>query len=328
MAKKRVFSGIQPTGNLHLGNYLGALLNWVRDQEEKENIFCIVDEHAITVPQDPRVLQKSILDTAKIYLAAGIDPKKSNIFVQSSRPEHTELTWILNNFAYFGEMGRMTQFKEKKNRNIFVTVGLFDYPILMAADILLYNTDEVPVGEDQKQHVELTRDIADRINKRYAQDVFVVPQPVIKKESARIMSLAKPEDKMSKSDPNDNGRINILDKPDIIRKKFSKAVTDSGSEIKHDETKKAGVSNLLNILSAVTAKDIPALEKEFEGKSYAELKSAVAEEVIQYLEPLQKKFNELDDKVVIEILKQGAENVAPIAKETVERVKKTVGLGI
>jgi len=328
MAKKRVFSGIQPTGNLHLGNYLGAILNWVRSQDDKENIFCIVDEHAITVPQDPKKLKKLIIDTAKVYLAAGIDPGKSSIFVQSDRPEHTELAWILNNFTYMGEMARMTQFKEKKNRNIFVSVGLFDYPVLMAADILLYNTDEVPVGDDQKQHVELTRDIADRVNKRFGEKIFAIPEPIISKESARIMSLLKPEEKMSKSDPNDNSRINIMDEPDVIRKKFSRAVTDSGSDIKYDEAKKPGISNLLNILSAVTKKEVSALEKEYEGKSYADFKAAVAEEVIGYLEPLQKRFKELDDNEVKKILSKGAESIAPVARETVERVKKAVGLGL
>jgi tryptophanyl-tRNA synthetase len=392
MAKKRVFSGIQPTGNLHLGNYLGAILNWVRYQDEKENIFCIVDLHAITVPQDPKELQKNILETAKIYLAAGIDPNKSNIFIQSTRPEHAELAWILNNFIYIGELSKMTQFKEKTGKKkiklkleeilnfertytakyilkrirelnnvpdysdgwfekimledqykqnvndvsnkvdkffeIKSLIGLLDYPVLMAADILLYNTDEVPVGEDQKQHVEICRDIAERINKRYNQKVFVVPEPVIQKESARIMSLTNPEEKMSKSDENENSRINILDTPDIIRKKFARATTDSGTEIKFDPDKKPGISNLLNILSVIKQKSITELEKEYKGKSYSEFKSDVAEAVIQALKPLQDKVKDLDDKYVIDVLKNGAVKATPTAQETLKRVKMTIGLGL
>lgn len=328
MAKKRVFSGIQPTGNLHIGNYLGAILNWVREQENKDNIFCIVDEHAITVPQDPKELRKRIIETAKIYLAAGIDPSKSVIFVQSSRSEHAELAWILNNFTYFGEMNRMTQFKDKGNKNENVSIGLFDYPVLMAADILLYNTDEVPVGDDQKQHVEICRDIAERVNKRYNEKVFTIPNPTINKESARIMSLVDPKVKMSKSDENDNSRINLTDSPDIISKKFARAVTDSGSEIKFDVAKKPGISNLLNILSAITQKPITDLEKEYRGKNYGEFKANVAKEVIKLLEPVQEKFKKLNDKEVTTILKEGAEKVAPTAQETLSRVKKTVGLGL
>ncbi|MDD5693371.1 MAG: tryptophan--tRNA ligase [Patescibacteria group bacterium] len=374
MSKKRVFSGIQPTGNLHLGNYLGAILNWVRGQDDKDNIFCIVDLHAITVPQDPKDLQKRIIETAKIYLAAGIDPAKSSIFIQSSRPEHTELAWILNNFTYFGELKRMTQFKDKtgvqlgrlfqlpdtrtlssydrsqlediirhietewKNSDTFrnqnkrkeetVSVGLFDYPVLMAADILLYNTDEVPVGDDQKQHVEICRDIAERVNKRYKEKVFVIPEPIINKESARIMSLTDPTAKMSKSDENDGSRINITDTPDAIRKKFARAVTDSGSEIKFDVVKKPGISNLLNILSSITQKSTSELEKEYASKNYGQFKADVAEAVINLFEPIQQKMAGLNDKEVTKILEDGAKKVAPTARETLERVQKTVGLGI
>jgi len=395
MANKRVFSGIQPTGNLHLGNYLGAILNWVRNQDEKDNIFCIVDEHAITVPQDPKELKKLIIDTAKIYLAAGIDPNKSSIFVQSSRPEHTELAWILNNFTSIGPLLRMTQFKlrtkvdfdhlinefnkwskklkntgaiiniidkialeemieerKKLTRNVveesakamsstaehFIKTeykklgsqnfGLLDYPVLMAADILLYDTDEVPVGDDQKQHVEITRDIAERVNKRFDEKVFVIPASVINKESSRIMSLTNPLVKMSKSDENDNSRINITDSSDIIGKKFARAVTDSSTEIKFDTANKPGVSNLLNILSAVTQKPISELEKKYTGKNYGEFKADVAEAVANLLEPVQKRLKELDDKKVKKILEKGATKVAPTAQETLKRVKKTIGLGI
>jgi tryptophanyl-tRNA synthetase len=399
MSKKRVFSGIQPTGNLHLGNYLGAILNWVRGQDDKDNIFCIVDLHAITVPQDPKDLQKRIIETAKIYLAAGIDPKKSDIFVQSSRPEHSELTWILNNFINNGVLTRMTQFKEKANldfegfenslkdtiKTLTQTeetkkvmegtntkiiaakdinalnsytekiqiesakvafeaalkfyqqemsrfqksgVGLFDYPVLMAADILLYDTSEVPVGDDQKQHVEICRDVAEKVNKRYKEKVFVIPEPIINKESARIMSLTDPTAKMSKSDENDGSRINITDTPDAIRKKFARAVTDSGSEIKFDVVKKPGISNLLNILSSITQKSTSELEKEYASKNYGQFKADVAEAVINLFEPIQQKMAGLNDKEVTKILEDGAKKVAPTARETLERVQKTVGLGI
>lgn len=328
MAKKRVFSGIQPSGNLHIGNYFGALLTWVREQDQKENIFCIVDEHAITVPQVPKELRKRTIELAKIYLAAGIDPKESSIFVQSSRPEHTELGWILNCFTYVGELRRMTQFKDKSlNKGETVTVGLYDYPILMAADILLYNTNEVPVGEDQKQHVELTRDIAIRMNKKFDK-LFVVPEYYTVKESTRIMSLQDPTKKMSKSDENENSRIEMLDSPEVIRKKFAKAVTDSGSEIKFDEKNKPGISNLLNILSVVTETPVKELEKKYKGVSYGQFKSEVAEEVISLLTPFQQRFNELEDETVIKVLKEGAERVAPIAQETLSRVKNAVGLGL
>ena len=328
MNKKRVFSGIQPTGNLHLGNYLGTILNWVRNQAEKENIFCIVDLHAITVPQDPKDLQMRINETAKVYLAAGIDPAKSSIFVQSSRPEHAELAWILNNFTYFGELKRMTQFKDKGRGKEHVSIGLFDYPVLMAADILLYDTNEVPVGADQKQHLEVCRDIAERVNKHYQESIFVIPEPVIQKGSARIMSLIDPTSKMSKSDENDSSRINITDSPELMRKKFARAVTDSGSEIKFEATSKPGISNLLNILSVITQKSVSSLEKEYAKKNYGEFKLAVAEAVIEVLEPIQQKMKGLADNKVRGLLEEGATKVAPTAAETLRRVKNAVGLGL
>jgi tryptophanyl-tRNA synthetase len=324
----RVFSGIQPSGNMHLGNYLGAILTWVREQNEKENIFCVVDEHAITVPQDPKVLNKRILEVAKVYLAAGIDPKKSQLFVQSSRPEHAELGWILNCFTYVGELNRMIQFKDKsQNKGETVTAGLYDYPALMAADILLYNTDQVPVGEDQKQHVELTRDIAQRMNKKFGR-LFVVPEYYTVKEATRIMSLTDPKVKMSKSDDNENSRIEMLDSPEIIRKKFARAVTDSGNEIKFDKEKKPGISNLLNILSVVTEIEIKDLEKKYQGVSYGQFKSDVAEAVIELLAPFQERYQKLDDKKVKKILEEGSKKVAPMATDTLARVKKAVGLGL
>jgi tryptophanyl-tRNA synthetase len=326
--KPKVFSGIQPSGNMHLGNYLGAILTWVREQDEKENIFCIVDEHAITVPQDPKILSARIMELAKVYLAAGIDPKKSHIFVQSSRPEHTELGWILNCFTYVGELNRMTQFKDKaRNKGEAVTVGLYDYPALMAADILLYNTDQVPVGEDQKQHVELTRDIAVRMNKKFKK-LFVVPEYYTVKEATRVMSLTDPTVKMSKSDENPNSRIEMLDKPEVIRKKFAKAVTDSEDEIKFDKENKPGISNLLNILAVVTKTPIKELEKKYQGVSYGQFKADVAEAVITLLAPFQTEYAKLNDDEVKKILKTGAQEVADVAAETLARVKKAVGLGI
>lgn len=335
MAKKRVFSGIQPSGNLHIGNYFGAILTWVREQDKHENIFCVVDEHAITVPQDPKELKKRIIEVAKVYLAAGIDSRKSNIFVQSTRPEHTQLGWILNCFTYVGELARMTQFKDKAkvggnfltNSNLNISVGLYDYPALMAADILLYQTDMVPVGEDQKQHVELTRDVAERMNNRFGK-IFTVPEYYTVKEATRIMSLTDPTKKMSKSDENENSRIEMLDSPDVIRKKFAKAVTDSGNEIKFDKENKPGISNLLNILSVCTKAPISELEKKYADASYGEFKNAVAEAVIDLLEPFQEKYSKLSDKEVIEILQKGSAAVAPFAQKTLQDVKDAIGLGL
>jgi tryptophanyl-tRNA synthetase len=328
MSKKRVFSGIQPSGNLHLGNYLGAIVTWVREQNEKENVFCIVDEHAITVPQDPKLLKQRIIEVAKTYLAAGIDPKVSNIFVQSSRPEHTELGWILNNFTYMGELSRMTQFKDKSTaKGETVSAGLFDYPVLMAADILLYDTDQVPVGEDQKQHVELTRDLAQRMNKKFGK-LFVVPEYYTVKEATRIMSLTDPTKKMSKSDENPKSRVEMLDTPEQIKKKFASAVTDSGSEIKFDKENKPGISNLLNILAVCTKTEIKDLEAKYKNTSYGEFKAVVAEAVIDLFAPFQEKYHQISDAEVKKVLQEGAQKVAPTAHATLKRVKDAVGLGL
>lgn len=328
MTKKRVFSGIQPSGDLHIGNYLATIYKWAREQDDKENIFCVVDQHAITVPQDPKILKRRTIEIAKIFLAAGIDPQKSDIFVQSSRPEHSELAWILNCHAYFGEISRMTQFKDKStNKGENVTVGLFDYPVLMAADILLYDTDEVPVGDDQKQHVEITRDIAERMNKKYG-NVFRIPAFTTNKEATRIMSLTDPTSKMSKSDESDNSRINILDTPDQIRAKFAKATTDSENVIKYDKEKKPGISNLLNIMAACTSTQVSELEKKYVGVSYGEFKKDVAEAVVALLTPFQAKYNEITDEYVLQVLRDGADKVAQKAGETLKRVKDAIGLGI
>ena len=398
---KRIFSGIQPSGALHIGNYLGAIKQFVELQNEPDTecIFCIVDLHAITVPQDPKKLREKILELAAIYLACGIDPEKSTLFIQSSRPEHSELAWIVNCHTYMGELARMTQFKEKsgqkdiyvniaplpiktsdfgwilsmkaeeslqilsntKNREKIynnylevcqkigieppqtkeeliadyrsqvekklVSVGLFDYPALMAADILLYQTTHVPVGEDQKQHIEITRDIAERMNNKYGQ-LFTIPEPLIKKETARIMGLDDPKNKMSKSASSPANYIALTDDPETIRQKIKRAVTDSGSEIKAGPGKPA-ISNLLTIFSGVTDKSIPELEKEFEGKGYGEFKDALAEAVVEFLKPIQTKFKELisDEAKLRQILAAGSEKIAPLAQRTLADVKSKVGLG-
>lgn len=324
----RVFSGIQPSGDLHLGNYLGALKRWVDEQGDKENIFCIVDLHAITVPQDPKELRKKIRELAAIYFAAGIDPKKSTVFVQSDISAHAELGWILNCFTPVGWMNKMTQFKDKAgNQQESVSVGLYDYPVLMAADILLYQADEVPVGEDQKQHVEITRDIAERFNSNYGQ-ILKLPEPKISKVAARVMSLDDPTKKMSKSNPNPNGRINLLDTPDSIRSKIMKATTDSEGIVKFDESR-AGVFNLLEIYQTITGESKEAIEAKFEGKGYGDFKKDLAEVVVEGLRPLQEKYKELmkNPETIEEMLKEGANKLRPIAQETLKTVKDKVGLG-
>ena len=309
---------------------MGAIKQFVASQDEKhvERIFCIVDLHAITVPQDPKELKKNILSVAAMYLACGIDPEKSTIFVQSDRPEVCELAIILNCFANMGELERMTQFKDKSGENrARVSVGLFDYPVLMAADILLYQTTDVPVGEDQKQHVEITRDIAERVNNKYGQ-VFTVPNPQIKKETARIMGLDDPTKKMSKSASSALNYIALTDDAETTRDKVKRAVTDSGSEIKAEASKPA-ISNLLTIFSGVSGKSISELEQEFEGKNYSDFKSALAEAIIDFLAPIQKKYDELmaDPDKLRAILDAGANCLEPIAKKTLSEVKSKIGLG-
>src|SRR5229473_2572093 len=273
---KRIFSGVQPTGNVHLGNYLGALRNWVALQREYESFFCIVNLHAITLPQDPKLLNEKTRELARIYLAVGIDPKLSTVFIQSDVAEHAELTWILNCVARMSELERMTQFKDKvRKQSENVGVGVFDYPVLMAADILLYQTDLVPVGEDQRQHLELTRDIAIRFNRDYG-ETFRVPEAFIPKVGARIMSLADPAKKMSKSDEeSESGCIMLLDDPDAVRRKFKRAVTDSGTEIRFDATRPA-ITNLLTIYQLLTDRSQEDIERRFAGKGYAKLKEELA----------------------------------------------------
>ena len=324
--KKIIFSGVQPSGTLTLGNYLGALKNWAELQEDYRCYYCVVDMHAITVRQDPAELRRRTLDVAALYMAAGIDPKRSVIYVQSHVPQHAELGWVLNCFTYLGELSRMTQYKDKAAKHQDnLNSGLFTYPVLMAADILLYQADLVPVGSDQKQHVELTRDLATRFNNLYG-DVFTVPEPYIGKAGARIMSLQEPTSKMSKSDPNPNGYISILDDVDTIRRKVKRAVTDSDGEIRLSPDK-PGVSNLLAIYAACRGVTPEQAEAEFAGMGYGALKDGVSEAVIAELAPLQEKYRAIrGDKGYLEgILRENAEIASRAATKTLRKVHKKVG---
>ena len=322
---KRIFSGAQPTGNVHLGNYLGALRNWVALQREYESFFCIVNLHAITLPQDPRLLAEKTRELARIYLAVGLDPKISTIFIQSDVPEHAELTWMLNCIARMSELERMTQFKDKARKQTEnVAVGLFYYPVLMAADILLYQTDLVPVGEDQKQHLELTRDLAIRFNRDFG-ETFRVPEPYIPKVGARIMSLSDPAKKMSKSDDDPNGCVMLLDDADTIRRKFKRAVTDSGTEIRFDETRPA-ITNLLTIHQLMTGKEPNEIEANFAGKGYAQLKQELADVTIDFLKPFQDRVSSISDDELNRVLGQGSERASSIASKTLADVMGRMGL--
>ncbi|HOK35479.1 MAG TPA: tryptophan--tRNA ligase [Candidatus Pacearchaeota archaeon] len=323
----RAFSGIQPSGIIHIGNYFGAIKNWISLQNQYDCIFCIVNNHAITLPRDPKELRENTYKVASIYLAFGIDPKKSIVFVQSEVKEHTELAWILNTITKISELERMTQFKEKAQQNkVAVNVGLFDYPVLMAADILLYQTDIVPVGQDQKQHVELTQILAKRFNRIFGK-TFKIPKALIKKEGGKIMGLDDPLKKMSKSANSPLNYIALDDPPEIISDKIKKAVTDSGKEIKKSPQKPA-ISNLLEIYSLVTNKKIKEIEKDFNGKGYKEFKESLAEALIEFLKPFQKKQKAiLKDKSYIEkVLKDGKERAEVIARKTMTEVKNKVGL--
>nr|WP_211221252.1 tryptophan--tRNA ligase [Ktedonobacter racemifer] len=327
--KKRTFSGVQPTGNIHLGNYLGAIRNWVVGQAQYENIFCIVDLHAITLPIDARELHENTRKLAALYLAVGLDLEHCKLFVQSHVQEHAELTWILNCFTPMGWLNRMTQFKTKAADDLdSVSNGLYSYPVLMASDILLYHAHYVPVGDDQRQHVELTRDIAQRFNSLYKQPVFTLPQAQIRDVAARIMSLSEPTKKMSKSDPDPQSRINLLDDPKVIKKKIGRAQTDSERLVKFDP-QRPGITSLLSIYQAITGKEQAVIEAEFEGKGYGDFKAALTEQLVATLEPIQKRYYEyINDMAELEnILKQGADAVRPIAQETVCNVKTVVGLG-
>ena len=325
---KRVFSGVQPTGNIHLGNYLGALKQFVELQDDHECIYCIVDMHAITVPQDPKALKEHILDVAALYLAVGVDPKKSIVFVQSDVPGHAELNWVLTCNSYTGELSRMTQFKDKSKNKESAPTGLFTYPVLMAADILLYDTDVVPVGNDQKQHIELCRDIAGRVNSKYPK-TFVMPDGRFLKAGARIMALDDPTSKMSKSAENIHSRISLLDEPSKIKKSIMKATTDSEGVVRFDVENKPGISNLLNIYSVLSGESIEDLEKKYEGKGYGDFKKDLVEVTVNALAPIKERYEEIrHSQELLDILAEGAVKADAIAKETMKRVKKNFGLGL
>ncbi|WP_077367134.1 tryptophan--tRNA ligase [Anaerosalibacter sp. Marseille-P3206] len=324
--RKIVFSGVQPSGALTIGNYIGAIKNWIDLQDEYNCFYCVVDLHAITVPQEPKNLRKNTLDLLALYLASGVDPEKATVFIQSHVSAHTELTWVLNTISYMGQLNRMTQFKEKAQRNeANLNAGLFTYPVLMASDILLYQTDLVPVGEDQKQHLELARDLAERFNNKYS-DTFKVPDPLIKTVGAKIMSLQNPESKMSKSDADDNGYILLLDKPDAIERKIKRAVTDSIGEVRYRD-EQPGIKNLMNIYSIFSGESVEHLEKKYEGEGYGKFKGDLADVVVEGLRPLQEKYDYyMKNKDYLEtIYKEGAENAERVARKTLRKVYKKVG---
>ena len=326
--RPRVFSGSQPSGTLHLGNYLGAIRNYVAMQATHDCIYCVVDLHAITVRQQRAELRRNTIDVANAYLACGVDPERSIVFVQSHVPAHAELMWILNTITYMGELRRMTQFKDKTAgaEGESISVGLFDYPVLMAADILLYRADAVPVGEDQKQHVELTRDVAERFNNAFGK-AFVVPEPIIRTEGARVMSLDDPAKKMSKSAGSENSYIALMDPPDVIRRKIRRAVTDSGSEVRVGPDKPA-LTNLLDIYSALADEPVDEIVRRYEGKGYAGLKADLGEVVASALAPILARIRELeaDKSYTLGVLKTGAERAEAIAARTLAKVRERVGL--
>ncbi|WQS41269.1 tryptophan--tRNA ligase [Helicobacter pylori] len=325
MHKKRVFSGIQPTGQIHLGNYLGAIKHWVELQDEYENLFCIVNSHAITLPIEPKFLKSQTYELVKLLLACGISPKRSGLFIQSEVDEHPALAWLLDCQVSMGEMQRMTQFKDKSLKNPkSVNVGLFNYPILMASDILLYQSDLVPVGEDQKQHLELTRNVAEKFNRDFG-NCFKVPEPLIAKVGARVMGLDDPKVKMSKSHKGANHAIFLLDEPDIIVKKIKKAATDSMGVIAFDETRE-GIFNLLNIYMLLSDENPEKIEERFKNKGYGDFKKELAEVVIQSLKPIQERYREISDDEVKAVLNCGAEKARPLARATYQKAKELMGL--
>lgn len=329
-AKPTLFSGIQPSGDLMIGNYIGSIKNWVKMQDDYNCLFSLVNMHAITVEQSPIDLKNRSLDFVAWYLASGIDPDKSTVFIQSHVPEHAELSWILNCYTYMGELNRMTQFKDKSAKHSQnINVGLFDYPVLMAADILLYQTEMVPVGADQKQHLELTRDLAIRLNNKFDREIFKVPEPFIPPATSggRIMSLQDPTSKMSKSDENKDNFIALADDPKKILKKFKKAVTDSGSEIYYDVENKPGVSNLLTIYSVISGKSIDEVVKHFEGKMYGHLKVELGELVADYLSPIQERFKQIrgDEAELKAVLADGAKSARSQAQKTLQDFQETIG---
>jgi len=325
---KRVFSGVQPTGNIHIGNYIGAIKQFVEAQETMDCFYCVVDLHSITLPQDPKEIYNYTLDVTALYMAVGLDPHRSTIFVQSTVPAHAELAWMLMCNSTMGELNRMTQFKDKSKGNESASTGLYTYPVLMAADILLYDTDVVPVGNDQKQHIELTRDLANRFNNRFG-ETFVVPEHQIKESGARIMALDDPTKKMSKSAENPLSRISILDPPSQIKKAIMKSTTDSDAEVRFDEENKPGISNLLTIYSEFSGTTIPELERKYQGVGYGTFKKDLVDVVTSTLEPIQSKYKEIRESENLEkLLRLGADKAQVVANETLKRTKKNMGFVI
>lgn len=324
--KKVIFSGIQPSGNLTLGNYLGAIKNWVKLQEEYDCYYCVVDLHAITVKQEPKDLRRRTLEVLAIYVASGIDPDKNTIFIQSHVPAHSEAAWLLNCNTYIGELFRMTQYKDKSQRyGESVSAGLLNYPVLMASDILLYNTDLVPVGKDQKQHLEITRDLAQRFNNLYS-PTFTIPEPYISDSGAKIMDLQEPTKKMSKSSDNPNSYILMIDPPEVIRKKINRSVTDSIGEVRYSD-EQPGVKNLITILNVITGIGIEEIEEKYKGMGYAQFKKDVAEAIIEELEPIQNKVKELleNKSYLEEIYKKGADKANYVSRKTLRKMQKKIG---
>lgn len=324
-ARPRIFSGVQPTGNIHLGNYLGAFRNWVRLQDDHDAIYCIVDLHAMTVEYDPAALETARIETAKVLLALGVDPGRSLLYTQSQVMEHSELAWILGTMTPMGVLNRMTQFKDKTDKGFAANLGLYSYPVLMAADILLYRAHLVPIGDDQRQHLEMTRDLAERFNNRFG-DTFPIPEPYIPERAARVMSLTDPTSKMSKSDPQEKSRISILDGPDVIRKRIRSAVTDSDPEVRYDTVVKPGISNLLDIMASCTGRAIDDLVSEFSDAGYGAFKDAVADAVIEELAPLSDAFGRLDDGDVRSVLRESGKRARDLASESMDGIRLAVGI--
>jgi len=323
--RQRIFSGVQPTGNVHLGNYLGAFRNWVQLQDTFDTIYCIVDLHAMTTDYDPSELERARIDTAKVLLALGVDPDRSLLYTQSQVMDHAELAWILGTMAPMGVLNRMTQFKDKTGAGIAANLGLYAYPVLMAADILLYRAHLVPVGEDQRQHIEVTRDLAERFNNRYG-ETFPVPEGYIPETSARVMSLTDPASKMSKSDPQDKSRILMLDDPDVIRRRIRSAVTDSDPEVRYDVEQKPGISNLLEIMAACTGRTVDDLVDEYADGGYGAFKDAVADAVIEEIAPFKPRYQAISNGDVRAILREGGNKARELAAPYTREVKKAVGL--
>ncbi|MDJ0664573.1 MAG: tryptophan--tRNA ligase [Acidimicrobiia bacterium] len=325
MDRQRVFSGLQPTGNVHLGNYLGALRNWVKLQDSYDCVYCVVDLHAITVDYDPKQFEQDRIEAAKVLLACGIDPDNSLFYFQSQVPQHSELAWILGSMTPTGVLNRMTQYKDKVARGEAANLGLYSYPVLMAADILLYHANLVPIGDDQRQHLEMTRDLAERFNNRFG-DVFPVPDALIPETTARVMSLADPTAKMSKSDPNEKSRVLILDSPDVVRKKIKSAVTDSDPEVRFDPENKPGISNLLEIMSSCTGGTIDDLVGEYAHGGYGKFKEAVAEAVIAELAPIRSAYQNYDDEEVARVMRRGALDARTQAEGFQQMAREATGL--